>query len=46
MVRKRVLVSALLVNMVSGLVFLTEPSLPGLLIARVVCGVSACRPLM
>jgi MFS family permease len=38
--RKRVLVPALLVNVVSALIFLAAPSLPGLLIARVVSGVS------
>ncbi|MPY55889.1 MFS transporter [Streptomyces spongiae] len=38
--RKRVLVPALLVSAVSGLIFLFEPSLPGLLVARIVCGVS------
>jgi MFS family permease len=38
--RKRVLVPALLVNVASAVVFLLAPSLPGLLIARVVCGVS------
>ena len=38
--RKRVLVAALLVNVASALVFLAVPSLPGLLIARVISGVS------
>jgi hypothetical protein len=38
--RKRMLVSALLINVVSALVFLLVPSLPGLLVARVVCGIS------
>jgi MFS family permease len=38
--RKRVFVPALLINVVSALVFLLVPSLPGLLIARVVCGIS------
>jgi MFS family permease len=38
--RKRVFVPALLINVVSALVFLFVPSLPGLLIARVICGVS------
>jgi MFS family permease len=38
--RKRVFVPALLVNVASALVFLFVPSLPGLLIARVICGVS------
>ncbi|HEX3791984.1 MAG TPA: MFS transporter [Pseudonocardiaceae bacterium] len=38
--RKRVFVPALLINVASGLIFLLAPSLPGLLIARVVCGVS------
>jgi Major Facilitator Superfamily len=38
--RKRVFVVALLVNVVSALFFLFVPSLPGLLIARVISGVS------
>ncbi|KUJ38030.1 MFS transporter [Streptomyces sp. NPDC093228] len=38
--RKRVLVPALLLNIVSALIFLFAPSLTGLLVARVVCGVS------
>jgi MFS family permease len=38
--RKRVFVPALLVNVLSGLIFIFAPSLPGLLVARVVCGVS------
>jgi MFS family permease len=38
--RKRVFVPALLVNVISALFFLFVPSLPGLLIARVICGVS------
>jgi MFS family permease len=38
--RKRVFVPALLVNVVSALVFLFVPSLPGLLIARVLTGIS------
>ena len=38
--RKRVLVPALLVNVVSGLIFVLAPSLAGLLVARVVSGVS------
>jgi MFS family permease len=38
--RKRVFVPALLVNVVSALLFLLVPSLPGLLIARVISGVS------
>ncbi len=38
--RKRVLVPALLVNVASGVIFLLAPSLPGLLVARIVCGVS------
>ncbi|HWG27841.1 MFS transporter [Actinospica sp.] len=38
--RKRVFVPALLVNALSAVIFLAEPSLPGLLVARVVSGVS------
>jgi hypothetical protein len=38
--RKRVLVPALLINVVSGVVFVLAPSLTGLLVARVVSGVS------
>ncbi|MCU1657980.1 MAG: transporter [Pseudonocardiales bacterium] len=38
--RKRVFVPALLINVVSALVFLFVPSLPGLLIARVITGIS------
>jgi hypothetical protein len=38
--RKRVFVPALLVNVVSAMVFLVAPSLPGLLVARVISGVS------
>ena len=38
--RKQVFVPALLINVVSALVFLFVPSLPGLLIARVVTGIS------
>jgi MFS family permease len=38
--RKRVLVPALLVNVASALIFLSAPSLPGLLVARVVSGIS------
>jgi MFS family permease len=38
--RKQVFVPALLINVVSALVFLLMPSLPGLLIARVVTGIS------
>jgi hypothetical protein len=38
--RKQVFVPALLLNVVSALVFLLAPSLPGLLIARVITGVS------
>jgi predicted MFS family arabinose efflux permease len=38
--RKRVLVPALLVNVISAAIFLLAPSLPGLLIARVISGVS------
>jgi hypothetical protein len=38
--RKRVFVPALLIDVASALVFLFVPSLPGLLVARVICGVS------
>jgi MFS family permease len=38
--RKRVLVPALLTNVVAAAVFVAAPSLPGLLLARVVSGVS------
>lgn len=38
--RKRVLVVALLVDVLSAAIFLVAPSLAGLLLARVVCGVS------
>ena len=38
--RKRMLVPALLVNVLSGLIFILAPSLPGLLTARIVSGVS------
>jgi MFS family permease len=38
--RKKVFVPALLVNVASALIFLLAPSLPGLLVARVVSGVS------
>src|SRR5438132_2662374 len=38
--RKRVFVPALLINVASALVFLLVPSLPGLLIARVITGIS------
>jgi Major Facilitator Superfamily len=38
--RKRVFVPALLVNVLSAVIFLLAPSLPGLLVARVVSGVS------
>ncbi|MEV6654166.1 MFS transporter [Streptomyces sp. NPDC051219] len=38
--RKRVLVPALLLNIVSALIFVFAPSLPGLLAARIVSGVS------
>ncbi|MGX7678590.1 MFS transporter [Jatrophihabitans sp. DSM 45814] len=38
--RKRVFVPALLINVLSALVFLFVPSLAGLLVARVICGVS------
>jgi MFS family permease len=38
--RKRILVPALLVNVASALIFLFAPSLPGLLVARVISGIS------
>jgi MFS family permease len=38
--RKRVFVPALLINVVASAIFLIAPSLPGLLLARVVSGVS------
>jgi MFS family permease len=38
--RKRVFVPAILVNVLSGVVFLFAPSLPGLIIARIICGIS------
>jgi MFS family permease len=38
--RKRVFVPALLINVVSALIFIFAPSLPGLLVARVICGIS------
>ena len=38
--RKRMLVPALLVNVLSASVFLLAPSLPGLLVARVISGIS------
>ncbi|MCU1489496.1 MAG: transporter [Acidimicrobiaceae bacterium] len=38
--RRRVFVPALLINAVSALVFIFEPSLPGLVIARIISGVS------
>lgn len=38
--RKRVLVPALLVNVLSGLIFIFAPSLAGLLVARIISGVS------
>ncbi|MDT4938451.1 MAG: hypothetical protein QOG80_2122 [Pseudonocardiales bacterium] len=38
--RKRVFVPALLINVVSALIFVLAPSLPGLLVARVVSGIS------
>ena len=38
--RKRVFVPALLVNVVAAVIFVIAPSLPGLLVARVVSGVS------
>ncbi len=38
--RKRVFVPALLVNVISALIFIFEPSLAGLIVARVISGVS------
>jgi MFS family permease len=38
--RKQVFVPALLINVISSLIFLFVPSLPGLLLARVVTGIS------
>jgi len=38
--RKAVFVPALLVNVASALIFLFEPNLPGLLVARVISGIS------
>jgi MFS family permease len=38
--RKRIFVPALLMNVAAAAIFLVAPSLPGLLLARVVCGVS------
>ena len=38
--RRRVFVSALLVNVVSAIVFILFPSLPGLIVARVISGIS------
>jgi MFS family permease len=38
--RKQIFVPALLINVVSALIFLFVPSLPGLLIARVISGIS------
>jgi MFS family permease len=38
--RRRVFIPALLINAVSGIVFIFEPSLVGLLVARVISGVS------
>jgi MFS family permease len=38
--RKRVFVPALLVNVLAAVIFLLAPSLPGLLVARVVSGIS------
>jgi MFS family permease len=38
--RKGVFVPALLVNVASALIFLFEPSLPGLLVARIISGIS------
>ncbi|MCW2524187.1 MAG: transporter [Frankiales bacterium] len=38
--RKRIFVPALLINVLSALIFLLAPSLPGLLVARVISGIS------
>ena len=38
--RKKVFVPALLVNVVSAIVFLLAPTLPGLLVARIISGIS------
>lgn len=38
--RRRVLAAALLINVVSALLFIFFPSLPGLIVARIVCGLS------
>lgn len=38
--RKNLLIGALLINVVSGLVFIFEPSLAGLIVARVISGIS------
>jgi MFS family permease len=38
--RKPVLVCSLLVNVVSALIFVVAPSLPGMLVGRIVCGAS------
>ncbi|MDT7652226.1 MAG: hypothetical protein QOI36_3632, partial [Pseudonocardiales bacterium] len=38
--RKQMFVPALLINVASALIFLFAPSLPGLLVARVICGIS------
>ena len=38
--RRRIAVVALAVNMLSGLIFLAWPSVPGLITGRVICGVS------
>jgi MFS family permease len=38
--RKWVFVPAILINVVSGVIFVLAPSLPGLIVARIVCGIS------
>jgi MFS family permease len=38
--RKRVFVPAILINVVSGVIFVLAPSLPGLIVARIICGIS------
>jgi MFS family permease len=38
--RKRVFIPALLINVISAVIFTAAPSLPGLIIARIVCGIS------
>lgn len=38
--RRRIAAVALITNMLSGLIFLTWPSVPGLIVGRVICGIS------